>query len=283
VNFIRVASNAVPPFPTRHFIQSFSFENTNVYNVYRVIFPTVSNAAAANSMQIGEVELLSYGELTSTNDAVSIVLPGGAVDVRGVRSLFDRQLDDIRKLEVAPISPGLPTFVDTIPAAGPTVVKAFQLIGAADDFSFPQRRPQNVGLFGSNDGTNYAQITFAVPAAPTTNNQIQEFSCASNSNAWSRYRIVFGSPVGGDRIQVGEMRMFGEVEPVAPRLAIRKSGANVLVSWANTVGYNLEAKTNFNFAGWTAVTNTPALSNALNTVTLPSSGAPIQFFRLRKP
>lgn len=85
VTFTPIASNAVPAFPTRHFIQSFPLPGTNQFSVYRLLFPTVSNAPAANSMQIAEVELLYFGEITSPNDAVSITLPGSAVDVRGVR------------------------------------------------------------------------------------------------------------------------------------------------------------------------------------------------------
>src|SRR5262249_55925901 len=81
VTFTRITSNAIPPFPTRHFIQSFRLPGTNDFNVYRVLVPTLANAVAANSMQIAEVELLYYGEISSPNDAVSITLPGGAVDV----------------------------------------------------------------------------------------------------------------------------------------------------------------------------------------------------------
>jgi hypothetical protein len=123
INFTRIASNTVPAFSTRHFLQSIAFPHTNTFNVYRVLFPTVSNAATANSMQIAEVELLYHDEITSPNDAVSITLPPGAVDVRGVGSLFDRQLDPIRKLEIAPIAGGN-TVVHVIPAAGTSVLKA---------------------------------------------------------------------------------------------------------------------------------------------------------------
>src|SRR6185503_8076671 len=101
-----------------------------------------SNAVTANSMQIAEVELLYHGEITSPNDTVSITLPPGANDVRGVGALFDRQLDDIHKLEVAPLT-NTSTIVDIIPA-GATVLKGFELIGAGDDFGFPQRRPTTV-------------------------------------------------------------------------------------------------------------------------------------------
>ena len=42
---------------TMNFVD-FSFPNTTAYATYRVTFPTIANAAFANSMQIGEVELL---------------------------------------------------------------------------------------------------------------------------------------------------------------------------------------------------------------------------------
>lgn len=280
VNFTRITSNAVPAFPTRHFIQSFAVPGTNVFAAYRVLFPTVSNAPAANSMQIAEVELLPYGEITSASDTVSITLPGGAQDVRGVQALFDRQLDDTNKLEVAPIAGGN-TIVNIVPAAGASVLKGFELIGAADDFTYPQRRPSFVGVAGSNDGTNYTLIATASPIAPSSNLQLQEFSTLNNSNAYARYRVTFGPPVSGDRIQLGEMRLFGEAAPVPPVLAVRASGGNVLISWANNPGFTLETKADFNLPGWTTVTNAPVFSNGVNTVTLPLDG-PAGFFRLRK-
>jgi len=277
VSFTRIASNAVPPFPARHFIQSFALPGTNDFNVYRVLFPTVSNAAAANSMQIAEVELLYYGEITSPNDAVSIALPGGAVDVRGVGSLFDRQLDDIRKLEVAPLAGGS-TVVDLIPATGATLLKGFELIGAADDFTYPQRRPSSVTVAGSNDGLNYTTIATVTPAAPSFNLQIQEFATMANTNTWRRYRMTFGPPVSGDRIQVGEMRLFGEI---VPTLTIRPNAGNVLLSWQNIKGYNLERKPSLPGGSWIAVGTPPVLANGTNAVTLVRSGT-ASFFRLRK-
>src|SRR6185503_18797900 len=279
-NFTRIASNAVPEFPARNFIQSFAVANTNVFNHYRLLFPTISNPGAANSMQIAEVELLYNQEITSPNDAVSITLPAGAVDVRGVGSLFDRQLDDIHKLEVAPLT-NSNTVVDIIPAAGASVLKGFELIGAADDFTFPQRRPNNVTVAGSLDGITYTNLATVLPAAPTSNLQIQEFSTSSNATAFARYRITFGPPVSGDRIQVGEMRLFGEVAAAPPVLSIRASGNNVLVSWPNSPGYSLHSNNSLSDTNWTLVGIAPVASNGVNTVTFPMS-EPMGFFRLRK-
>src|SRR5262245_36027429 len=275
--FTRIASNAVPAFSTRHFIQSFALPGTNDFNVYRVLFPTVSNAVTANSMQIAEVELLHYGELISPNDAVSITLPGGAMDVRGVRALFDRQLDDTNKLEVASIAGGN-TLVNIVPAAGATLLKGFELIGAADDFTYPQRRSTSVSVEGSNDGMSYTPISTVTPAAPSFNLQIQEFPTTSNTNAWLRYRVTFGPPVSGDRIQVGEMRLFGEIVPL---LAIRASGTNVVLSWTDQPGYKLESKATLPGGSWNAVGAAPVLANGTNTVTLPRSGT-ATFFHLAR-
>jgi hypothetical protein len=283
-HFTRFASNAVPAFVARNAVQSFTVSNTNVFNLYRVLFPTVSNAAAANSMQIAEVELLYNQEITSTNDALNITLPPGAVDVRGVGMLFDRQLSLLHKFEIAPIPAGSNTVVDLTPAAGATVLKGFEVIGAADDFSFPGRRPSSVTVAGSDDGTNYTSLGTIVPVAPSSNMQIQEFSTLSNLTAFAHYRITFGAPVSGNRLQVGEMRLFGEVAAVTVQptlLSIRTTNGNVVVSWLVSPGFNLETKADLNSINWTVVGVTPVSSNGVNTVTLPINGD-AGFFRLRK-
>jgi hypothetical protein len=279
-NFIRIASNAVPPFVARNTVQSFAVTNTNVFNQYRVLFPTVSNAATANSMQIAEVELLYHPEITSTNDALSITLAPGAVDVRGVGMLFDRQLGLTRKLEVAPVTNN--TVVNLTPSAGATILKGFEVIGAADDFSFPGRRPSSVTVAGSNDGTNYTDISTVVPVAPSFNLQIQEFSTVSNAMAFAHYQITFGPPVSGNRLQVGEMRLFGDIAPLAPPvLSIRAAGTSVILSWPNAPGFALESKPVITDTNWSIVGVTPVFSNDVNTVTVPVNGD-ASFFRLRK-
>ncbi len=277
VTFTRIASNAVPAFPTRHSIQSFALPGSNQFSVYRLVFPTVLNAPAANSMQIAEVELLYFGEITAPNDVVSITLPGGALDVRGVRGLFDRQLDGTNKLEVAPISGGN-TVVHFTPAAGGTVIKGFELIGAADDFVYPERRPSSVAVAGSNDGTNYTTLRTVIPLAPSFNLQIQEFPLLTNNIPWMRYRITFGPPVSGDRLQVGEMRLFGEV---VPPLSIRPDSlGRFLLSWTNSPGYVLERKDSLSASSW-LLSGAPVLNNGTNTVLVPNAGTG-GYFRLRK-
>ncbi|MGH8245939.1 MAG: hypothetical protein ACREUU_05850, partial [Gammaproteobacteria bacterium] len=54
----RNPGGANPINPATQFNQLVEFSNCALYSSYRVTFPTLKNAAAANSMQIGEVELL---------------------------------------------------------------------------------------------------------------------------------------------------------------------------------------------------------------------------------
>jgi hypothetical protein len=61
--FATVAQGNVPKFSARFTKQSFTFANSTPYLIYKVTFPTVYDANAANSMQIADVALLGnvYG------------------------------------------------------------------------------------------------------------------------------------------------------------------------------------------------------------------------------
>ena len=58
VTFTEIASGDVPAFGDRFERRTVSFDNSTAYTTYELVFPTVANAGAANSMQIAEVELL---------------------------------------------------------------------------------------------------------------------------------------------------------------------------------------------------------------------------------
>ena len=62
--------------------QEVSFANAAAYDSYRLIFPTLRDAAKANSMQIAEVEFLAVPEPTTL---VLLGLAGGALLVRRQR------------------------------------------------------------------------------------------------------------------------------------------------------------------------------------------------------
>jgi len=59
VNFFNIVTGLSTPLPDERFKRTvFDFNNTESYEVYQVIFPTLKDSATANSMQIAEVELL---------------------------------------------------------------------------------------------------------------------------------------------------------------------------------------------------------------------------------
>lgn len=58
--FTEIVRGSIPDFTARFFTVEVRFTNTAAYLHYRLIFPTVRNASAANSVQISEVELLGY-------------------------------------------------------------------------------------------------------------------------------------------------------------------------------------------------------------------------------
>jgi hypothetical protein len=69
-------SNADVTYPNTLFSESVSFANTDAYAYYEVVFPTLKNAAAANSMQIGEVDF--YG-VTPEPATLALLGLGGLV------------------------------------------------------------------------------------------------------------------------------------------------------------------------------------------------------------
>ncbi len=58
--FTEIARGPIPSFSARFTPVTVSFANTRPYTHYRLLFPTVQNAASAVAMQISEVEFLGY-------------------------------------------------------------------------------------------------------------------------------------------------------------------------------------------------------------------------------
>ncbi|MDB4808228.1 PA14 domain-containing protein [Verrucomicrobia bacterium] len=56
--FTEIATGDIAAFGERFERQEVSFDNSTAYTTYQLVFPTVANADAANSMQIAEIELL---------------------------------------------------------------------------------------------------------------------------------------------------------------------------------------------------------------------------------
>ena len=64
----RNPGGSVPIDPAIHFNQLVTFPNSTAFTSYRITFPTLKNSLQANSMQIGEVELLGSGNIESAGE-----------------------------------------------------------------------------------------------------------------------------------------------------------------------------------------------------------------------
>ena len=253
VNYTRIASNAVPPFTARNEIQSIPIlNNTNAFQYYRVTFPTIANAATANSIQLAELELLPYAEFTSTNDLVTATATGSLWSAP--ERLTDRHLVANEDKFAVQDNTGN-VVVDITPAAGATVLKGFEIIGANDSGVYAERHPMTLAISASQDGTNFVQLGAFTPSRPTADRQIEEFALPTNTVAYVKYRFNFGPQQSGVWWQLGEVRLFGEIIPTPAVLNVRASGTNVLVSWPTSPGFALERKTTLSDANWVAVTN----------------------------
>lgn len=67
--FEAIASGSVNANPARFRTETLAFSNTKAYTTYKVVFPTVVNAAKANSMQVAEVALLGTASGGGGGDA----------------------------------------------------------------------------------------------------------------------------------------------------------------------------------------------------------------------
>jgi hypothetical protein len=61
--------------------QTVTFDNTTAYTTYRVTFNNVKNNAAANSMQIGEVDLLGEGGTVPTGPRLTVSRSGANITI----------------------------------------------------------------------------------------------------------------------------------------------------------------------------------------------------------
>ncbi len=216
--FTPIAAGNVPPFAARRAIQTVRFANSHSYPVYRLTFPSVQNAATANSVQIAEVELLTCDEITSVADPVSLTVPSG--DAAGNSpALVDHRLSgnhssddakfwiDFFQGQTAPV-------LDITPASGASILKGFQLIRPADDNAYTRRiAPGSITVQGSNDGISFTTLTVVTPDSPRSDLRMEDFSTPENQTSFTRYRFIFHRPGGEGVVQFGELRLFGHTGP----------------------------------------------------------------------
>lgn len=203
-NFVEIANGTVPAFPGRYYKHAIFFSNSIPYLHYRLIFPTVSNAPAANSMQIAEVELL--GVLA----AQDVTVPGDPIVPTSNNSpgseTVDKAIDDTQTkyLNFDELNTGF----TVTPNVGDTIVSGLTLLSANDA---PERDPSSYVLTGANDGSNFVAISSGiVPAFP--GRYYKHYLFFPNTKAFKSYRLIFptvSNAPAANSMQIAEVEFLG--------------------------------------------------------------------------
>jgi hypothetical protein len=208
-NFTLISSGPVPAFTNRFDKVVIRFENNTPYIAYRLIFPTVANEGAANSMQIAEVELLGFlapTDVTQPGDPI-VATSNNSPGSEGVANAIDNQPTKYLNFD------RLNTGFTVTPAVGGTLVSGITLTSANDA---PERDPVTYTLEGSLDGTSFFPIASGgVPAFPTR--FYKNYIFFSNDRAYRAYRLIF--PTVGEPnsccMQIAEVELLGVVSDLS--------------------------------------------------------------------
>ncbi|MBP7935805.1 MAG: PEP-CTERM sorting domain-containing protein [Phycisphaerae bacterium] len=213
-----------------------NFANSNAYTSYRVVFPTLKNAGATNSMQIAEVGLFESTDGTGAN-----VLAGGTVAAIDLDHVYTSNhpggeapamaIDgstSSKYLNFGETNSGL---IVTPTQAHKTLVTGVQFSSANDA---PERDPMTWALYGTNDGITSepnswgsAESWRLIAAGDTglteTRFETGPLTTFDNAFGYNSYRIVFTSvrnAGGANSMQVSEIQLFGSVLPEPATLAL---------------------------------------------------------------
>lgn len=206
-NFVVLSSNNLPQVTETTTVRTFNLTNETAYAYYRMTFPSQYNNAY---LDVSEIELLPYPQITASNDARTLTFLGNGIANRPPELMFDGVFDDsgLSKMEIN--SMDAPVWLDITPAVGRSILKGFQYVGALDDGTFPERRPVTIEILGTDDGTNFTQIvSFASPSVTDTLD-MHDYGIFDNTLSFRHYRLVLSTPISGTTLQIGEFRLFGQ-------------------------------------------------------------------------
>jgi hypothetical protein len=279
-NWTLIASNNANLPDTRQTYGSVqSFTNTTSYAAYRVLFPTVKNAATANSMQISEVGLFESNDGSGFSVFDFETAIPFAYAVPDSRSPAAESVSNIltttafRTTGDFPAAEGPANVVDgtnakffngggafsgfiVTPAAGAKQVQSFQITTANDADT---RDPTSWRLFGTNETItstnnadrlnssgleqNWTLIGEGNITLPADRNTLGPVVSVPNSASYKSYKMQFtglNNPQVSGGMQIAEAAFFESTDG---------SGTNVLAPGDPTVAIHSEMTKYLNFGG----------------------------------
>jgi hypothetical protein len=205
--------------------------NSTSYSSYRVLFPTVKNAASANSMQIADFQFYSgtggtgSALLNSSNPIIAIDRQPQSNSPAGGGEDAIRIIDGNLGSKYLNFGRENSGFV-VAPAIGLSIVDSFQLTTANDAL---ERDPTAYTLYGSNDPVllsqnntfgdenNWSIISSGALSLPDDRNTTAPLVTFPNATPYLYYKLIFNenkSDLGqGNSIQVAEVQFHGTAVP----------------------------------------------------------------------
>jgi hypothetical protein len=208
--------------------------NSTGYGSYRLVFPTVKDSSAANSVQIAEVEFFQ----TSDGSGIGILSPGDpilAVHLGSSQSSSPLSEGPANAVDANPNTKYL-NFGEAnaglilAPSIGPSIVTSFVITTANDSSS---RDPAGWALYGTNDpimSTDHSPgdaelwnlIDSGLMDLPLGRLTAGASVPVDNSEAYSGYRFIVTSVRDGpsaNSMQFAEIQLDGQVAGSAPEPA----------------------------------------------------------------
>lgn len=217
-----------------------SVANSTAYASYKMVYPTLKDAAATNSMQVADVSFFQSSDGSGSSflaasdpilaiDADGMVsnssYPGAENPANAVDGTMNKYLN----------FGGANSGLIVTPSSGLTLVKGFQITTANDA---PERDPSSWELYGTNDAiasadnsTGMAEIWTLIDSGTITltddRNTLGDMIAVNNSEVYASYKVMFPTLKGGANLmQIAEVQFYGVPEPLT--LSLLGLGALVL-------------------------------------------------------
>ncbi|MAT69705.1 MAG: hypothetical protein CMJ58_09290 [Planctomycetaceae bacterium] len=257
----------------------YSFANSTSYSAYRILFPTVKDVAAANSMQVADVNLFestdgsgfsvwdefdsaiafAYAQPDSRYpgaESPAMILDGNGPSTtlpsqssypgaEGPGNVVDGTLN--KYLNGGDNDSG---FIVT-PASGSSIVQSFRITTANDDAG---RDPTGWALYGTNDaiqsldnsfgmgGESWTLIDSGAVALPTERNTLGPVVGVTNGTAYTSYKMVFptlAADPNATLMQIAEAEFFSTTDGTGANIL---SPGDTVLAIDETLRFNSETK-----------------------------------------
>ncbi|QDU56826.1 PEP-CTERM sorting domain-containing protein [Aeoliella mucimassa] len=215
------------------------FSNGDAYTSYKLLFPTIKDPGATNSMQVAEVSFYTDTLGTSAdvlNDGDAIIAVGQSWDsdypnLESPAMILDGD-SSTKYLNFGLENTG---FIVT-PAAGPMALQTFQITTANDA---EERDPVGWEVYGTNDPITSADNSDGVAEAwelidsgamelPVDRLKKGPFVIVDNDTAYASYKMVFPTLKNAgatNSMQIADIQFYNQAVPEPSTLALTALGA----------------------------------------------------------